>query len=228
MHLAAFVSITFASEAQIIHDRLTSSFGQLELGEIVRLIGPSLSAIAFASVILILVQSVLGGICANFGELRDAFIHWRWPSPLPGRRAFTVIGFSSSRVDLAELEGRFGQIPKGPREQNQLFTKVYSLVKDQPSVLESHQQYLLMREVALVTLWAAVTLPIAVALLGHSALYAWTYAGLLWLLFLIFAFSAQGYGRRLVENVLAEASSHAYRSALDTPPTSFAPSGSAG
>ncbi|MEM8575659.1 MAG: hypothetical protein AAGF48_13610 [Pseudomonadota bacterium] len=215
LHALAFVAVLYADAALLAYKGLNGSFESTELGELARLIGPVLSMLAVGSFMLLVVQSLLSGISANFGEVRDALIHWRWPSPLPGRRAFTAIGSSSSRVDMDEIERRFGQLPTDPCQQNELFTKVYRSVKDETGVLDSHRQYLLMREIAVVTLFCALSLPWIVAALNNDPVQAWTYAGVLLLQFFAFALAAQGHNRRLVENVLVEASSQTNASGPD-------------
>jgi hypothetical protein len=181
-----------------------SPLAQMEGVEFLRkvhgVIAPGSIAIGFIA----LTKLVLLGIFP--ARLRDVLIHWRYPHPLPGSRAFTKIGPGDSRVSMENLTEKYGPLPTDPAKQDLLFYSIYKAHADDIGVLDAHKSYLAARDLATITL---VLLFLLVPLglwfvpdhqrvfmygLGMLAVYALT------------CIAAQRYDTRLVQNALAVAS----------------------
>lgn len=157
---------------------------------------------------LIVVASLL--LLGMIGPLwRDRLIHRRWQDTLPGCRAFTEVGPHSSHVNMSALEGKFGPLPEGGDEQNRLFFKIYRLHRDDVGVLDAHGRYLAARDSGTITALLMVSLPwLALWATGdvrRSALYGIVLVAL----YLLFSVAAKNYSWRMVQHVLALASSDA-------------------
>jgi hypothetical protein len=131
---------------------------------------------------------------------RDRLAHLRWTEALPGHRAFTEYGPADTRVDMNALARNCGALPSKPGEQNKLWYKLYREVGNEPSVAQSHQRYLLFRDLGAMSL---------VLLLGSSGLvfaFDWQVVGWAALLFVVqlvlCAATSRNTGIRFVTNVL--------------------------
>jgi hypothetical protein len=130
-------------------------------------------------------------------------VFWRLKYPLPGSRAFSVYAPTDSRIDLAKLKKHVGEFPVGAREQNAKWYSLYKQVDSDPSVVDSHKNYLLFRDIAAMSLLLVPVLPVAMYFIGVNMpriLISTT-----WFLgqYLITAFAARTTGIRFVQNVLA-------------------------
>lgn len=155
---------------------------------------------------LIVVASLLllGLISPNW---RDRIMHWRWHDPLPGCRAFTSIGPHSSHVNMAALEAQYGPLPVAGKEQNQLFYRIYREFRDDIGVLDAHGRYLAARDIGLITALLMVPLPGLAWWASGNGGRALVYGMVLFLLYLLCAIAAKNYSWRMVQHVLALASS---------------------
>lgn len=190
-HIAAFGWIA-AEPAELVRSGPAQLAAKLEAMAVPG--SASLGLIVIASLVL------LGLVPPN---LRDRLVHLRWRDPLPGSRAFTRVGPTSSHVDMATLQARLGPLPVDPAEQNRLFYRLYRPLRDDVGVCDPHRRYLAARDVATITALLIVPLPLLAAAVngnaGRSALYA---AGLL-AAYLACAVAAKNYGWRMVQHVLA-------------------------
>lgn len=164
----------------------------------------SLGLIVIASLIL------LGLIPPNW---RDRLIHLRWHHPLPGSRAFTVVGPTSAHVDMTELETKLGTLPTDPVAQNRLFYRIYKPLRDDISVCDPHRRYLAARDIGTITALLIVPLPILAGLVNSNVVRSAGYGGCLLLAYVLCAVAAKNYGWRMVQHVLA-------LTAAETPPPS--------
>lgn len=134
---------------------------------------------------------------------KAVLIFWRVSSPLPGSRAFTLHAPADDRIDLAKLKKNVGAFPTDERDQNTKWYGLYKQVDGDPSVVDSHKNYLLFRDIAAMSLVLAVTTPLVLIFSGVDfgrvlacfALFATQY--------LLTALSAKNTGIRFVQNVLA-------------------------
>lgn len=166
----------------------------------------TLAAPGTAALGLIVVASLvlLGAINPNW---RDRLIHFRWKAALPGCRAFTEIGPATSHVDMARLDTAFGPLPTDPAEQNQLYYRIYRGFRDDIGVLDAHGRYLAARDIATITALIMFVLPIlawwATGDAGRALVYGLVLVGVYGLC----ALAARNYALRMVQHVLALASS---------------------
>lgn len=138
---------------------------------------------------------------------RDRLIHRRWHDTLPGCRAFSEVGPNSSHVNMSVLEAHFGPLPEAGDEQNKLFFKIYRAHRDDVGVLDAHGRYLAARDSGTITALLMVTLPwLALWATGDVARSARYGLGLV-ALYLLFSIAAKNYSWRMVQHVLALASS---------------------
>jgi len=148
----------------------------------------------------------VGILTAQFNpEWKARIVFWKWRDPLPAARAFTVIGPSDPRIDMADLEKRRGPFPSAPAEQNRSWYKLYKTVESQPAILAPHKSYLLYRDYTCLSL---------LVLLCAAPLSVWRHLALGTVAILVVALLAQYLiarnaarlaGRRFVATVLANA-----------------------
>lgn len=85
-------------------------------------------------------------------DIKNVVIFWRLKDPLPGCRVFTELICKDHRIDIKELEHKYGKLPTEPREQNTLWYKIYKERQDEKVILSSHGKWLLFREITIIAL----------------------------------------------------------------------------
>jgi hypothetical protein len=138
---------------------------------------------------------------------RDRIMHWRWRDPLPGCRAFTSVGPSSSHVNMSVLEIQYGPLPLAGKEQNQLFYRIYREFRDDVGVLDAHGRYLAARDIGTITALVMVPLPWFAWWASGNYERAIVYGTVLFLIYMLCVIAAKNYSWRMVQHVLALASS---------------------
>lgn len=130
-------------------------------------------------------------------------VFWRVKHPLPGSRAFSVHAQADHRIDLAKLKKNVGEFPVSERDQNSKWYGLYKQVDSDPSVVDSHKNYLLFRDIASMSLLLVPVLPAVLYFSGVNPTRILISAA--WFLgqYLITAFAARTTGIRFVQNVLA-------------------------
>lgn len=176
----------------------------------------ALAAPSSAALGLIVVASLLllGSINPRW---RDRLIHWRWRDPLPGSRAFSTIGPASSQVDMKRLRCLHGPLPKIGEKQNALFYRIYREHRDDIGVLDAHGRYLAARDIGTLTAIFAVTLPWLAWWASGDGNRALWYGISLSALYVFCAIAAKNYSFRMVQHVLALASSSVEAAAIKSP-----------
>lgn len=136
-------------------------------------------------------------------DQKAVLVFWRFKHPLPGARAFSVYAQADHRIDLGVLKKHVGEFPVDPREQNAKWYRLYKQVDSDPSVVDSHKNYLLFRDIAAMSLLLVPTLPVAMYFIGVDTTRILISAA--WFLgqFLVSALAARTTGIRFVQNVLA-------------------------
>ena len=136
-------------------------------------------------------------------DQKAVLVFWRFKHPLPGTRAFSVYAEADHRIDLAKLKKHVGEFPMDPRAQNAKWYSLYKQVDSDPSVVDSHKNYLLFRDIAAMSLLLVPTLPVAMYFVGVDTPRILISA--VWFLgqFLVSAWAARTTGIRFVQNVLA-------------------------
>ena len=107
------------------------------------------------------------------------------------------------RIDLTKLKKNVGEFPVGERDQNAKWYGLYKQVDSDPSVVDSHKNYLLFRDIAAMSL---LLVPIVPAVMYFSGLDTpRILISTAWFLgqYLVAAFAARTTGIRFVQNVLA-------------------------
>lgn len=138
---------------------------------------------------------------------RDRVIHWRWHDPLPGCRAFTRVGPLSSHVNMAALRAQYGQLPLAGNEQNQLFYRIYREFREDVGVLDAHGRYLAARDIGTITALVMIPLPCLAWWASGDGERAIGYGLVLFLIYALCVAAAKNYSWRMVQHVLALASS---------------------
>src|SRR5690606_24677470 len=117
------------------------------------------------------------------------------------------------RIDVAKLKKDVGEFAVDPREQNAKWYGHYKQVDSDPSVVDSHKNYLLFRDIAAMSLLLVPVLPIAMHFIGVDT--PRILASTTWFVgqYLVTALAARTTGIRFVQNVLAV---HASRKVSDS------------
>ena len=142
-------------------------------------------------------------------------VFWRLSNPLPGARAFSVHAPADHRIDLAKLKKNVGEFPAAERDQNSKWYGLYKQVDSDLSVVDSHKNYLLFRDIAAMSLLLVPTVPLVLYFSGIDSTRMLVSAA--WFLgqYLVTAFAARTTGIRFVQNVLAV---HASRKVVASKP----------
>lgn len=144
---------------------------------------------------------VLNAQLAADTKARLVFMKWR--DPLPGSRAFSLYVHRDPRIDARRLAEIIGPFPTDPKAQNAKWYGLYTSVKDDPSVLQVHREYLFTRDYAcLAAMMFALLTPMA-----FFTFPAWRWAaffgGAILVQFLLASQAARNHGIRFVTTVLA-------------------------
>lgn len=158
----------------------------------------ALGLIVIASLLL------LGMVKPNW---RDRIMHWRWRDQLPGCRAFTQVGPTSSHVDMAALEATYGPLPTSGEDQNRLFYRIYRDHRDDVGVLDAHGRYLAARDIGTTTALVMLFLPWLAWWTSGDAGRSFAYGLALVAVYALCVVAAKNYSWRMVQHVLALASS---------------------
>jgi hypothetical protein len=141
----------------------------------------------------------INAILAPDWKARVVFLRWR--DPLPGSRAFSKLLLSDSRIDVKKLTAKHSPFPSAPAEQNALWYKLYRSVSGLPEVSHVHRDFLMNRDLAVMSIMLIVIgAPLSAIYATKAALVL---AAIYAVEFLLFRLAAANYGRRLVTTVLA-------------------------
>lgn len=154
---------------------------------------------------------------------KAVLVFWRLQYPLPGARAFSVHAPADHRIDLAKLRKNVGEFPATERDQNSKWYGLYKQVDSDPSVVDSHKNYLLFRDIAAMSLLLVPVLPLALYFSGVDSTRMLISA--MWFLaqYLVAAFAARTTGIRFVRNVLAVHASRKVMGSKTVKPSSPSP-----
>ncbi|QHE86418.1 hypothetical protein [Hydrogenophaga sp. BPS33] len=140
--------------------------------------------------------------------LKEMLVFWRIKDHLPGCRAFTRHGPADPRIDMASLQQNVGSFPKVPREQNELWYKLYRRVDAKTSVIDANRSFLRFREMAGLSFLLMLLVPLVMTFSVVSIITIFQAFGLFAVQYLLTSIAARNSGVRLVCSVLAE---HAIR-----------------
>lgn len=176
---------------------LLATPGPITLANLAKLgIGRALTA-TLIPVVVLLVVNVLPH------DVKSMLVYWKPRGVLPGREAFTKHGPSDQRVDMTALKRNVGAFPSDPREQNVRWYALFRMVADETEVTEAHRQFLMYRDMAVLSIPLIGVAPLLLYFAYASPDAQWTAAAILTAQYLATAISARWSGIRFVCNVLA-------------------------
>jgi hypothetical protein len=156
------------------------------------------------AILLPLLTVILNGILPN--NLKAILVFWKIKDPLPGSRVFTNLALKDPRIDLEKIRQKYGDLPSLPNEQNRLWYKIYKQHQSKITIVESHKDFLLTRDLASVSAIFLVCFSLSVIFLSGAIKVKFGYIVFLIFQYIILARVSKNYGERFVCNVLAEES----------------------
>ncbi|MGF6759138.1 hypothetical protein [Paraburkholderia sp. GAS42] len=105
-------------------------------------------------------------------------------------------------MDMAVLTQNVGSLPTDEREQNVLWYRLSKQAEKDVAVRDSHQSYLLFRDIAAMSLLLVVVAALLLYLIQNSGSAALWTGGVFLVQFVIAAVAARNCGVRFVQNVL--------------------------
>jgi hypothetical protein len=139
-------------------------------------------------------------------DLKARLVFFRWRHALPGHRAFTIYGPRDSRVDMVALAQTYGpNLPTEPAEQNTLWYRIFQTVTNEPQILQTHRDFLLLRDYTAVAAICILVYGITAVFCIGSGRICLVYIMLLLVQLVVVRQSAFNSGVRLVTNSLAMA-----------------------
>lgn len=136
-------------------------------------------------------------------DAKARLVFWRWENPLPGSRAFSKHAPEDRRIDLVALRKNVGAFPQSEQEQNAAWYALYKQVQTDVAVFESHQNYLLLRDIAAMSLLLALIVPLVLLFFRSSVSSVLLSAAVFLIQYLTTAIASRNNGIRFVQNVLA-------------------------
>jgi hypothetical protein len=129
-------------------------------------------------------------------------VFWRLRNPMPGSRAFSVHVQTDTRIDVDALKKNVGAFPSDERDQNSMWYRLYKQVETEVSVLESHQKFLMFRDITAMSLLLVPLVALGLFLNGNTTWAVVWSAVVFAVQYLIAALAARNSGIRFVQNVL--------------------------
>ncbi len=124
-------------------------------------------------------------------------------SDRPSTEGGRVESDADSRIDLSRLKASIGEFPTDPVDQNTLWYRLYRKCQNEPSVVSALKDYLLGRDLAVVSLLFLVGGTIMLlGSIGFAASTGW-FVVITAAEYLVFSHVARVQGVSLVTNVLA-------------------------
>lgn len=136
-------------------------------------------------------------------NIKAMLVYWKAMGWLPGSEAFTKYAPADERIDMVALKRNVGVLPTDPKEQNSKWFKLYKMVEHQTEVAAAQKDFLMYRDMAVISLPLIVLVPLGLWLLGVGPGALWFAVALFVVQYLLAAISARHSGIRFVTNVLA-------------------------
>ena len=136
-------------------------------------------------------------------NIKAMLVYWKPLGWLPGSEAFTKYGPVDERIDMVALKKNAGVLPTDPKEQNSKWFKLYKIVENQTEVAAAQKDFLMYRDMAVISLPLVALVPLGLWLAGVGPDVLWIAAALFIAQYLLAAVSARHSGIRFVTNVLA-------------------------
>lgn len=154
------------------------------------------TGIVIAPLILFLVNGLLSG------DQKACLVFLRIKNPLPGSRAFSKLARKDPRIDLQRLTALHGPFPTSPAGENALWYKLYREHREEITVIKSHKDFLLARDICCITFLFILFAGIPMLIVGKWPISFYYLSAILFEYFLIVRV-AQNHGKRFVTNVLS-------------------------
>lgn len=136
-------------------------------------------------------------------NIKAMLVYWKPLGWLPGSEAFSRYAPADERVEMVALKKNVGVLPTDPKEQNSKWFRLYKTVENQTEVAATQKDFLMYRDMAVISLPLIVLVPIGLWLAGVGPGALWFAAALFFVQYLLAAISARHSGIRFVTNVLA-------------------------
>ena len=136
-------------------------------------------------------------------NIKAMLVYWKPLGWLPGSEAFTKYAPRDERIDMVALKRNVGALPTDPKDQNSKWFKLYKLVESQTEVAAAQKDFLMYRDMAVISLPLIGLVPLGLWLAGRAAGVLLFAAALFAVQYVIAAISARHSGIRFVTNVLA-------------------------
>jgi hypothetical protein len=153
-----------------------------------------------AAVLPIIVLLLMNLLSSN---LKAMLVYWKPYGWLPGCEAFTKYGPADHRVDMLQLKKNVGAWAEEPKEQNSKWYKLYKQVETMPEVAYAQKDFLMYRDMAVLSLPLMVLAPFGLYLAEVGTNSFKVAVGLFFTQYVLSAISARNAGERFVCNVLA-------------------------
>ena len=147
---------------------------------------------------------VLNGLLPS--NVKAMIVYTRFKRALPGHRVFSKLGKADSRINLERIATKYGKLPRNPIEQNKLWYDIYKKHQDKHVIQDSHKKFLLMRDIASLSLIIWLVSVIVFIIFYTLKIVVIFYLIFGAIQFLVTMISARNYGNRFTCNVLAEES----------------------
>lgn len=136
-------------------------------------------------------------------NIKAMLVYWKPLGWLPGSEAFTKYAPADERVDMVALKKNVGVLPSEPKDQNSKWFKLYKMVENQTEVAAAQKDFLMYRDMAVISLPLIVLVPFGLWFTGVGQGAVWIAAVLFIVQYLLAATSARHAGIRFVTNVVA-------------------------
>lgn len=153
-----------------------------------------------AAILPIVVLLLINVLSSN---MKAMLVYWKPLGVLPGCQAFTKYGPSDVRIDMVQLRKNVGAWSDGSKEQNAKWFKLYKLVEDYTEVSSSQKDFLMYRDMAVLSIVLIVLAPICLYAADVSEKSILIAVAFLLGQYVLAAISARHSGVRFVCNVLA-------------------------
>ena len=133
---------------------------------------------------------------------KNSLVFWRLRDVLPAHRAFSEHAERDTRVSISKLRNRLGEFPIPPRDQQDVWFGLYQAHKTDAAVLDSHRLHLIFRDLAAVSFFLALLVPLVLWIFG-SGVASWSTLVVFGCQYLLAALASHQSGVRLVCTVLS-------------------------
>ena len=144
-------------------------------------------------------------LCASVmpASWKARLVFWRWHHALPAHRAFSDRTLNDPRIDRDRLLKHVGKFPVDASEQNRFWYRLFKKVENDPSIEQVNQHFLLLRDLAVLSVLLLGAVALALSLGFCTQAQAGVAAGIFATQYLLAAVSASRAGHGLVSSVLA-------------------------